>query len=56
MVVSMAAMFFVAISIPHAFSDEGNAAVVLVVAYAVVRWTHLAVTSSPPATIASSAA
>jgi low temperature requirement protein LtrA len=43
MVVAMGAMFFVAISIPHAFDDGGNAAAVLVIAYAVVRLTHLAV-------------
>ena len=43
MVVAMAGMFFVAISIPYAFEDEGNAAVVLTVAYAVVRLTHLSV-------------
>ena len=43
MVVAMAGMFFVAISIPYAFEGEGNAAVVLAVAYAVVRLTHLGV-------------
>ena len=43
MVVAMGGMFFVAISIPHAFDDEGNAAVVLAAAYAVVRLTHLGV-------------
>ena len=43
MVVAMGGMFFVAISIPHAFEDDGNAAVVLVAAYAVVRLTHLGV-------------
>ena len=43
MVVAMAGMFFVAISIPHAFEDEGNAALVLAIAYAVVRVTHLGV-------------
>ncbi len=43
MVVAMGGMFFVAISIPYAFEPEGNAAVVLVIAYAVVRLTHLAV-------------
>jgi low temperature requirement protein LtrA len=43
MVVAMGGMFFVAISIPHAFADEGNAAIVLAVAYAVVRFTHLGV-------------
>jgi len=42
-VVAMAAMFFVAISIPYAFADEGNAAMVLATAYAVVRLTHLGV-------------
>jgi low temperature requirement protein LtrA len=40
-ILAMAAMFFVAISIPHAFEDGGNAATVLTVAYAVVRFTHL---------------
>jgi len=43
MVVAMAGMFFVAISIPYAFDADGNAAIVLVVAYAVVRLTHIAV-------------
>ena len=43
MVVAMGGMFFVAISIPHAFEDDGNAAVVLAAAYAVVRLTHLGV-------------
>jgi low temperature requirement protein LtrA len=43
MVVAMGGMFFVAISIPHAFEGEGNAAVVLAAAYAVVRFTHLGV-------------
>jgi len=43
MVVAMAGMFFVAISIPYAFGDEGNAAMVLAAAYAVVRLTHLGV-------------
>ena len=43
MVVAMAGMFFVAISIPYAFEGEGNAAVVLVVAYGVVRLTHVGV-------------
>jgi low temperature requirement protein LtrA len=43
MVVAMGAMFFVAISIPYAFEDEGNAAIVLAAAYAVVRFTHLGV-------------
>ncbi len=43
MVVAMGGMFFVAISIPHAFGDDGNAAVVLAVAYTVVRLTHLGV-------------
>ena len=43
MVVAMGGMFFVAISIPHAFDDDGNAAVVLAGAYAVVRLTHLGV-------------
>jgi low temperature requirement protein LtrA len=43
MVVAMGGMFFVAISIPHAFAEDGNAAVVLAIAYAVVRLTHLGV-------------
>ena len=43
MIVAMAGMFFVAISIPYAFDETGNAAVVLAVAYCVVRLTHLAV-------------
>ncbi|MDQ3738965.1 MAG: low temperature requirement protein A [Actinomycetota bacterium] len=43
MVVAMAGMFFVAISIPHAFEPEANAAMVLASAYAVVRLTHLGV-------------
>ena len=43
MVVAMAGMFFVAISIPYAFEDDGNAAIVLATAYAVVRFTHLGV-------------
>ena len=43
MVVAMAGMFFVSISIPYAFGDEGNAATVLAAAYAVVRLTHLGV-------------
>jgi len=43
MVVAMAGMFFVSISIPYAFGDEGNAAMVLAAAYAVVRLTHLGV-------------
>jgi low temperature requirement protein LtrA len=43
MVVAMGGMFFVAISIPHAFEGEGNAAIVLASAYAVVRFTHLGV-------------
>ena len=43
MVVAMAGMFFVAISIPYAFAGEGDAALVLAVAYAVVRLTHIAV-------------
>ena len=43
MVVAMAGMFFVAISIPYAFDDAGNAALVLAAAYAVVRLTHLGV-------------
>jgi low temperature requirement protein LtrA len=40
-IVAMAGMFFVAISVPHAFEVEGNAALVLVVGYAVVRLTHI---------------
>ncbi len=44
MVVAMAGMFFVSISIPYAFGDEGNAAMVLAAAYAVVRLTHWAST------------
>ena len=40
-VVAMGGMYFVGVSIPHAFEPEGNAAVVLVVAYTVVRLTHL---------------
>ena len=43
MVVAMGGMFFVAISIPHAFEADGNAALVLAMAYAVVRLTHLGV-------------
>jgi low temperature requirement protein LtrA len=43
MVVAMGAMFFVAISIPYAFGDERNAALVLATAYAVVRLVHLGV-------------
>jgi low temperature requirement protein LtrA len=43
MVVAMGGMFFVAISIPYAFEAEGNAAIVLASAYAVVRFTHLGV-------------
>ena len=43
LIVAMAGMFFVAISIPHAFEAEGNAALVLVVGYAVVRLTHIVV-------------
>jgi len=43
MVVAMTGMFFVAISIPYAFDDEGNAAMVLAIAFAVVRLTHIAV-------------
>jgi low temperature requirement protein LtrA len=43
MVVAMAGMFFVAISIPYAFEADGNAALVLATAYAVVRFTHLGV-------------
>ena len=41
--VAMAGMFFVAIAIPHAFAHDGNAAGVLVAAYAVVRLTHIVV-------------
>ncbi|MEJ7561786.1 MAG: low temperature requirement protein A [Ilumatobacteraceae bacterium] len=43
MVIAMAGMFFVAISIPYAFSADSEAAMVLAVSYAVVRLTHLAV-------------
>jgi low temperature requirement protein LtrA len=43
MVMAMGGMFFVAISIPNAFVDGSNAALVLTIAYAVVRLTHLAV-------------
>ena len=43
MVVAMSGMFFVAISIPYAFEADGNAALVLAGAYAVVRFTHLGV-------------
>jgi low temperature requirement protein LtrA len=43
MVVAMGGMFFVAISIPYAFEPDGNAALVLSVAYAIVRLTHLGV-------------
>ncbi len=43
LIVAMAGMFFVAVSIPHSFDAEGSAAVVLVVAYAVVRLTHIGV-------------
>lgn len=43
LIVAMAGMFFVAISIPHAFDADGNAALVLVVGYSVVRLTHIVV-------------
>jgi len=43
MVIAMAGMFFVAVSIPYAFSADTEAAMVLAVSYAVVRLTHLAV-------------
>ncbi len=43
LIVAMGGMFFVAISIPHTYDGEGNAAVVLAIAYAVVRLTHIAV-------------
>jgi low temperature requirement protein LtrA len=43
MVIAMAGMFFVAISIPYAFSADSEAAMVLAVSYAVVRLTHVAV-------------
>lgn len=43
MVIAMAGMFFVAISIPYAFSADSEAAMVLAIAYAVVRLTRLAV-------------
>jgi low temperature requirement protein LtrA len=45
-IVAMAAMFLVALAIPEAWGDEGgglSAPVVLAVAWAVVRWVHLAV-------------
>ena len=42
-VIAMGGMFFVGVSIPHAFDGEGNAALVLVASYAVVRLTHLVV-------------
>ena len=40
MIVALTGMFFVAISIPHAFDEHGNAALVLVAAYSVVRLVH----------------
>lgn len=43
MIVAMAGMFFVAISLPHAFDEHGNAALVLAVAYLVVRFVHVGV-------------
>lgn len=43
MIVAMAGMFFVAVSIPHAFDEHGNAALVLVAAYSVVRLVHITV-------------
>ena len=43
MIVAMAGMFFVAISIPHAFDERSNAAIVLVAAYSVVRLVHIVV-------------
>ena len=43
MIVAMGGMFFVAISIPHAFDRHGNAGVVLVAAYSVVRLVHIVV-------------
>ena len=43
MIVAMAGMFFVAVSIPHAFDERGNAALVLVAAYSVVRLVHIVV-------------
>lgn len=43
MIVATAGMFFVAVSIPHAFDEHGNAALVLVAAYSVVRLVHNAV-------------
>lgn len=43
MIVAMGGMFFVAISIPHAFDEHGNAAVILAVAYLIVRLVHLGV-------------
>jgi low temperature requirement protein LtrA len=43
MIVAMAGMLFVAVSIPHAFDEHGNAALVLVAAYSVVRLVHICV-------------
>ncbi len=43
MIVAMAGMFFVAVSIPHAFDEHGNAALVLVTAYSVVRLVQITV-------------
>jgi low temperature requirement protein LtrA len=43
MIIAMAGMFFVAVSIPYAFDEHGNAALVLVAAYSVVRLVHIAV-------------
>lgn len=43
MIVAMGGMFFVAISIPHAFDEHGNAALILAVAYLIVRFVHVGV-------------
>ena len=43
MVVAMTGMFFVAISIPNAFAGSGNAALVLALAFGVVRMVHVGV-------------
>lgn len=43
MILAMTGMFFVAISLPHAFDEHGNAALVLAVAYLVVRFVHIGV-------------
>lgn len=43
MIIALGGMFFVAVSIPNAFSTSGNAAVVLALAYCVVRLVQNAV-------------